>query len=110
MSVTTVRSRPLTVEELRDRLAELVTLNRGRCPVLVQTIVGGDLVTDDVPVEAIRLAGHGDTYALLVPDAGDPYRTRELIDEALDHRAAADEDLHAAEGVLRDLRRRLADQ
>ena len=77
----------MNVERLIEALSELP----GHYPVSVEVIVGGDLVTDDVPLERVTLAGESSAYVLLKPDQADNYGTRELIDEALEARARADE-------------------
>lgn len=72
--------RPLTVRDLRERLAD----SPDYADVYVETIVGGDLGTDDTPLVAADLTSDRDGYILrLQPDRDDPYRTRELIDDAL---------------------------
>lgn len=78
--------RALTVDHLRELLADLP----GYYPVAIQTIVGGDLVTDDVDLVDIKVTGGSNDWSphvVLVPDPADPYCTRDLIDEALAARA-----------------------
>lgn len=74
---------PLTVERLRERLADLPD----RHEVWVSTIVGGDLVTDDVALMDVSVAGGQDVYVRLLPDPTDQYDTRTLIDDGIALRA-----------------------
>lgn len=74
--------RGLTVAELVAQLEEFP----GHWPVAIETIVGGDIGTDDVDVHNVRAAGFTSAYVLLVPEA-DRHNTQALIDEALAARA-----------------------
>lgn len=105
-----VRIAPLTVGRLREHIADLPD----RYEVLIETIVGGDLVTDDVALMDVALAGHQDVYVRLVPDPCDDYRTRELIDDGIAFRDAVEaildehgdcfdgKPIHQVEGELGD--------
>lgn len=79
--------RRMTVRDLRERLADLPD----HYEVMVETVVGGDLGTDDVPLEDVLAAGCHVPYVRLVPDPADYYDTRALIDEGLAARCAEEE-------------------
>lgn len=51
-------TRAITVDQLRDQLAEIP----GYYPVLVETVVGGDLGTDDTFLDRIELGGEHTAY------------------------------------------------
>lgn len=52
-------------------------------PVVVETIVGGDIGTDVVDVEEVKVGGHHTAYVELIPDPSDNYGTRDLIDNGI---------------------------
>lgn len=79
MSETTM-TRPLTVRQLREALAALPDA----APVYVETIVGGDLGTDDTALVDAQVGSDANGYWLrLLPDPADNYGTRDLIDHGL---------------------------
>jgi hypothetical protein len=86
--MTETRVRDITVEHLLERLGELP----GYLPVMVEVYVGGDIGTDSVPLHDVVEEGCGDHYVTLRPDPTDPFRTRELIDEAIVERELAQYD------------------
>ena len=72
--------RTLTVRDLRERLADLPDYAQ----VYVETIVGGDLGTDDTALMDARVVTSADGHYLrLLPDPSDHYGTRDLIDYGL---------------------------
>ena len=78
-----VTARTLTAGQLRDLIADVPD----RAPVLVETIVGGDLVTADTALVDARVATDSDGHYLrLLPDPADEFGTRALIDHGLDAR------------------------
>lgn len=77
---TEVRVRALTARDLRERLADLPDATE----IHVETIVGGDLITDDTALIDARCVTTADGYYLrLLLDPADPYGTRDLIDDGL---------------------------
>lgn len=76
----------MNVQQLRERLANFP----GYLEVAVEITVGGDIVTDIVDLDDVRLAGHSVLYVELVP-APDEYDLRALIDDGLAARADAEE-------------------
>lgn len=68
----------MNVEQLIERLREFP----GYYEVAVEVIVGGDIGTDAVDLEDVKVDGHAAAYVCLVP-APDEYDVRAFIDEGL---------------------------
>lgn len=83
-----VTARAWTVEQVRERLGEM----RPYLPVMVEVVVGGDLGHDAVDLHEVAEEGAGDHYVVLRPDPADPFKTRALIDEAIEARELAQYD------------------
>ena len=86
-------ARLVRAEQLRALLEDVPDL----AEVAIRIVVGGDLVTDDVDVEDVKVTGDSaGTRVVLVP--ADVYDLRDLIDEGLAARA----DRELAERMLED--------